>query len=185
VCDPSTGDCTTEPVSEGSSCDDDNACTGGDICIGGICGGTALNCNDDSDCTDDTCDRDTGCVNTPVTGDCDDGSACTSGDTCVDGTCTGTQLDCTALDGLCTNGVCDPATGECESESLADGSACDDGDGCTRGETCQTGVCTPAEDACQAASGCNCGPDGGGGLGAEWLPFLALLIGLRRPRLRG
>ncbi len=41
VCDATTGSCTAVPVMDGTSCDDTDACTTGDTCTGGVCGGTA------------------------------------------------------------------------------------------------------------------------------------------------
>lgn len=54
------------PLSEGSSCDDGNDCTGPDQCTAGVCQGS------------------------PLTGpSCDDGDPCTGGDTCTAGACAG------------------------------------------------------------------------------------------------
>jgi hypothetical protein len=41
--------------------------------------------------------------------------------------------------------MCDPATGECASMPMPDGSACDDGDACTAGDACSGGECVPGE----------------------------------------
>ncbi len=54
---------------EGSSCDDQNPCTSGDVCTGGVCGGAAV-------------------VNGTA---CDDGENCSWGDSCQTGTCTGSE----------------------------------------------------------------------------------------------
>ena len=65
------------------------------------------------------------------------------------GLCDG--VDCSALDGPCSRGTCDPATGACVREGMPEGTACDDGDPCTTGDvctdlTCQgtTRICLPA-----------------------------------------
>src|SRR6185369_861477 len=54
----------------GSSCDDDSVCTTSDHCNGGACVGGPLNCNDNSPCTNDTCDPVNGCGHNaaPATG---------------------------------------------------------------------------------------------------------------------
>ena len=79
-----------------AACDDDDACTDGDVCANGSCqSGAAVVCNDQNECTADTCASDSGCVYTPVA----NGTACgQAGWACVDGTCvecpniTGSQL---------------------------------------------------------------------------------------------
>lgn len=71
----------------GVSCDDGSACTEGDVCSAGTCGGTAIDCDDGNECTDDSCDPDTGCTNDPNTAACDDGTWCNGTDSCRDGLC--------------------------------------------------------------------------------------------------
>jgi len=123
----------------GSSCSDGNGCTGSDTCReGGICRGDFMNAGDS----------------------CDDGSLCTSGETCVDeaGTlvCQG-PTSCNDSN-PCTQDQCDESTGlcahppvSCEDGNSCTGDACDPVSGCTRtfvGGTCNDGdVCT-APDAC-------------------------------------
>jgi hypothetical protein len=61
VCDPSTGTCGVANV---APCDDDDACTVGDECLGGTCqAGSPKTCLDDGNaCTLDVCDpRDGSC----------------------------------------------------------------------------------------------------------------------------
>ncbi|MBN1653335.1 MAG: hypothetical protein JXA30_06115, partial [Deltaproteobacteria bacterium] len=86
------GDCcsaTCQYEANGSSCDDENACTQTDQCSGGACvGSNPLTCNDNNGCTDDSCDPDSGCVYTNNTATCgDDGNLCTD-DVCSEGACT-------------------------------------------------------------------------------------------------
>jgi cysteine-rich repeat protein len=71
----SDGDCcdsTCHLEPSGGGCDDDNACTTGDVCDGaGTCAGpTPLGCDDGNACTVDTCDPEAGCLNddAPATG---------------------------------------------------------------------------------------------------------------------
>jgi hypothetical protein len=135
TCDPAAGCVFTNNT---NPCDDGNACATGDTCGGGTCHpGTPIVCNDDNECTTDSCNAATGCVftnntngcndNNPCTDDscnpttgcvytnntsaCDDGSACTTGDTCGGGACVGgPALNCD--DGIaCTSDSCDPITG--------------------------------------------------------------------------
>jgi hypothetical protein len=73
-------------------CTDGNECTEADACTDGKCKGKttdeAVKCNDNNDCTKDTCDPIKGCQNAPQTSTkCDDSNACTVGDTCEAGVC--------------------------------------------------------------------------------------------------
>jgi hypothetical protein len=49
-CERKTGACTTPQSSEGKACDDGLACTTGDQCISGKCGGTTLACSASASC---------------------------------------------------------------------------------------------------------------------------------------
>ncbi len=119
TCDKVLG-CTHEKSAAMAPCDDKNACTSSDVCLGdadGTCRGSpGVDCGDDNPCTVDTCDVDVGCVHSGdgYTGACDDSDPCTSNDTClgdVAGTCgPGVLLRCS--DGsTCTRQACDPAVG--------------------------------------------------------------------------
>jgi hypothetical protein len=131
VCDPATGHCTNPAATDGTACNDDNACTTLDSCSSGQCvGGLPTDCNDGNLCTDDSCDPIAGCTHTNNTAPCSDGDACTNGDACVDGTCHGgSPLDCD--DGNpCTVDSCDPSGGcihrndpACTTDQLPDCSA--------------------------------------------------------------
>jgi len=89
-CDKEKGECVTEFASNGTPCDDKNACTGGDRCVSGKClGALEISCDDHEVCTDDSCDSGKGCVNTPNTAQCDDHDPCTYNDQCKDGKCIG------------------------------------------------------------------------------------------------
>ncbi len=123
-------------------CDDQDACTAGDLCGDGACGGVEIACNDNNPCTDDACDADAGCVFTPNVAPCDDQNACTAGDLCANGACSpGAALPCS--DGeICTDDACDPQTGCVFSVNTA---PCDDGDVCTTGDLCALGACVPGD----------------------------------------
>ena len=142
-----------------------NHCTANDTCdAGGNCvSGPAPNCDDNSICTDDSCDPAIGCVNdSSQLGDlcnnagndqcledfcdpilfcqtrpvnCDDSNACTD-DSCNSATgCVHTTHTCDD-NTVCTTDTCNPSTG-CVFTSIS----CDDGNCCTN-------------DACDAVTGC-------------------------------
>jgi cysteine-rich repeat protein len=102
-----------EILPDATDCNDADACTLNDTCLGGACVGADVACVPASDCEASTCDPDTGtCVVTPFDGDlCDDGDACTLVDRCRDGVCvSGPDAFCDDGD-ACTVDSCDPADG--------------------------------------------------------------------------
>lgn len=168
TCSPLTG-CVFEPLS--GPCDDGNACTNGDGCIGGSCvGGLPLSCEDSDLCTVDSCDQLVGCVNEsiPEGGDCNDGNACTEGENCVSGLCSGgNPPDCKGdSEEQCLVYLCDSVDGCVEPLNEANGVGCIDGLLCTAVDGCQSGVCVGLQDmncddgdpctvdACEEGSGC-------------------------------
>lgn len=123
----------------GTSCDDHDMCTEGDICLDGACiSGPLKNCDDANPCTDDSCDPKTGCVHVNNTATCDDHDMCTGPDLCTDGICTPgpVTVDCDD-ENLCTIDRCEPDTGECLHEAVicADKNPCTD-DYCEPSEGC-------------------------------------------------
>jgi hypothetical protein len=160
---------------EHADCDDGNVCNGVELCVGGECElGAPLDCDDGNLCTDDTCDPEDGCQNTPK--NCNDGVACTV-DTCDPdtGACVNTPDDSICDDGLfcngaetchptlgcqagtppdcddgvaCTEDSCDEATAQCV--NTPNDSFCDDGKYCTGIETCDPNL------GCQAGTPPNC-----------------------------
>ncbi len=73
VCDTLTGGVEQVPVTEGTACDDGDACTTMELCDGaGTCNGTDINtfeCTTDDDCFGAICDTDAGrcfCTHTPT-----------------------------------------------------------------------------------------------------------------------
>jgi MYXO-CTERM domain-containing protein len=154
-CDAVNG-CVNDPAPmAGMACDDGNACTMGSTCQAGSClGGSNISCDDNNECTADSCDTVNGCVNDAVAREgqsCDDGDLCSTMSACAAGTCQATaQVDCSGSSDACNTGVCDPASGNCRQEPVADNTGCDDGDGldCTAG-SCQSG-------SCQAQLGAGC-----------------------------
>ena len=98
-CDAGTGLCTAAtPVADGTGCDDTNAATTSDQCMGGTCVGVDLCdgvvCNNGDQCNaNGSCDVGTGLCTaaTPLAdgASCDDGNSTTSGDVCTTGVCAG------------------------------------------------------------------------------------------------
>lgn len=116
VCnDPSQG-CAKQPTNEGDTCDDANACTNGDTCHNGTCGGSAVACPlaVDQCHLPPACDPATGECSSPPAPDaipCNDHDACTSGDACRSGACaSGPTTNCDDGDD-CTDDTCAPAEG--------------------------------------------------------------------------
>jgi cysteine-rich repeat protein len=170
VCNPGTGVCSNPAATNGSACDDGNACTRTDTCQAGACvGSNPVVCTALDQCHGTgTCDPGTGvCSNPPVANGsaCNDGNACTQTDTCQAGACAGGDpVVCTALDQCHGAGTCNPGTGVCSNPAVANGSACDDGNACTLGDVCQAGICVggaplvcTALDQCHGAGTCNPG----------------------------
>lgn len=124
------------------NCDDGNPCNGLETCVNSQCQpGTPPDCDDGNVCTVDSCNPASGCVHTSNTIPCDDGNACTTGDTCGGGVCNpGTLLACND-NNICTDDLCDPATG-CyyipNTATCDDGSACTSNDHCVAPASCET-----------------------------------------------
>ena len=158
-----------------ASCDDNQACTTGDICSNGSCSGTAvtcefgscdtstgqcpgdpcanMNCDDSNPCTDDTC-VDGACVNTNNTASCNDNQACTTGDICSNGSCSGAAV-------TCEFGSCDTSTGQCPGDPCANKN-CNDNNPCTDDScdpTSGTAVCVNAPNTmpCNDGDACTTG----------------------------
>jgi len=94
----------------GVACDDEDACTDGDLCQGGSCiPGFTKVCDDGDICTADTCDSTTGdCVFDASAADgspCNDGDRCTFPDLCTAGGCAGTYDE--SIMGCGTGDNCD------------------------------------------------------------------------------
>jgi hypothetical protein len=147
------------------TCDDGNACTKDDQCLGGACGSLAkAPCEDNNPCTTDACDPKVGCSHTPEDKQaCDDGNPCTVADACLQDKCkAGAERVCDDKN-VCTDDSCDKTVG-CVF-SPASGS-CDDGNACTQGDACLGGECQPGsdvscddgnpctQDSCAKATGC-------------------------------
>ena len=115
-CDAVTGECMHTNAKNGTSCDDSKPCTVKDVCTDGVCGGTDKDCNDDNECTKDSCIPILGglCSNQPLTGEsCDDADKCTTDDVCSkSGICGGDAVVCNDYN-PCTDDSCDADSGDC------------------------------------------------------------------------
>lgn len=156
VCNPSSGICQQQPITDGSSCSDGKYCTTGDQCQSGVCVGSVERVCDQPPAG--PCWAAVGqcsvsqdqCVYTPLSSgsSCSDGNACNGAETCDGaGTCqSGSAPSCSlgSQDPQCNVAVCDPALG-CITQPLgdscnADSSVCTQGDSCVI-ETGNIGVC--------------------------------------------
>jgi hypothetical protein len=178
VCNPESGFCTNPVKSNGTGCNDSNACTTGETCQAGVCGsGTATVCTALDQChVAGSCNPGNGQCTNPNKADnsgCNDGNACTQTDTCQGGVCSGASPVVCPAPGQCkVIGTCNPANGTCSAATNAgDGSSCNDGDLCTQTDSCMGGTCVGANpktcsggDTCNSGSTCNpqTGSCGGG-----------------------
>ena len=167
ACNTTTGVCSNVAKSNGTACNDANACTRADTCQSGVCtGANPVVCTASDSChTVGTCAPATGLCSNPTKSNgasCNDGNGCTQTDTCQSGTCTGSNpVVCTASDQCHTVGTCNSTTGVCSNPAKSNGTTCDDASACTPTDTCQSGVCTgsnpvvcPASDQCHTST-CN------------------------------
>jgi len=150
ICLPLTGQCSMQNTLDGTTCSDASVCTLGDKCQSGSCVGTPITCADSNPCSDDLCDKVTGCYFSPNTAPCDDKNACTKEDTCFEGHCAGITLSCD--DGnVCTYDRCKPVGGCYYIDNML---ACNDQTSCTTGDTCSGGKCIGQEVVCDDLNQC-------------------------------
>lgn len=149
-CNPLVGCIHNSTMAIGLSCDDADLCTENDQCtLGGICAGIPVSCNDENECTLDSC-QDNDCVFTPITGTgCDDSNACTFNDTCVQGLCLGIPVNCNDLN-QCTTDVC--INGTCS--HFPNTNPCDDLNACTTNDICQDFACSGTLISCDDSNEC-------------------------------
>lgn len=148
-CVPTSGLCVPQAMLDGTACNDGNACTQNDSCMGGVCLGPPVACDDANPCTDDACDPLNGCESTNNTNVCDDGDPCTMNDTCATGACSGaadpactcnTDADCVDDGDLC-NGVPSCVSNQCTINPATIVS-------CTTTNPCEVASCEPVTGAC-------------------------------------
>ena len=151
-CDPATGLCHAEPVTDGRPCSLDDPCRKAPACAGGFCVGTEVSCDDGNGCTTDGCIPGLGCASKAIEGPCDDGDPCTTGDACNGGACIGTPGSCDDHQ-PCTKDECVTGTG-CVRTNVQDGTSCDDLNACTSGDACTHGACVGAAAVCTDGNVC-------------------------------
>ncbi|MSQ82984.1 MAG: hypothetical protein EXR77_08730 [Myxococcales bacterium] len=154
VCDPGFS-VTSWKLLNGTACSDGSACTQFDMCGGGKCAGSVVDCVDKNTCTSDSCDPAKGCVFAPMEGECTDKNACTINDLCLNGKCTGTAVVAAMCDDKnpCTTESCAQAFG---CTSAPNTKPCDDGDPCTKFDACTAGKCIPGTIICPCAGDQDC-----------------------------
>ena len=162
TCDSLTGQCSTPtPKNNGTSCDDNNACTQLDICVSGVCTGeNPVICSALDQCHDvGVCDTTSGVCTQPYLQDgtpCNDNNLCTQTDVCTYGTCNGTNpVICSASDQCHEPGVCDSTTGVCSNPNSNEGKNCSDGYLCSQDDQCHSGICIGTDVICTALDQCH------------------------------
>ena len=151
TCIAATGKCAMQAQNELKACDDGNSCIAGDKCSNGQCVAAASTCScqsnadcaksEDGDLCNGTlyCDQTLHCAVNPATV-----VSCPSG-----------------FDTVCSQNVCQKATGKCAVVGLPDGITCDaDGSPCTPNDTCKSGVCKSDTNVCACQQDADCQDDG-------------------------
>ena len=163
-CNEQIGKCIYDSL-DGDSCSDDSSCTKSDVCYKGVCKGDEVICDDQNPCTQNSCNKVTGCFFQDLDKiPCDDGDVCTKTDQCQKGKCLGITNQCDD-NNSCTSDSCNDQTGECVNTPL-DTKPCDDGNACTEGDQCTKDKCVSGKypncsdgnvctlDVCDKAIGC-------------------------------
>jgi hypothetical protein len=147
-CDPTSGQCVTTPAHDDAPCLDLDACTTGEVCAAGQCGGgESRACDDLNPCTADFCASDLGCLHQNLDAACDDGNPCTKGEYCQAGMCLTADASVCNDHNACTDDLCD-AGGGCQ--FVNNEQPCDDGNPCSGPDVCAAGACRGGGDVCGA-----------------------------------
>ena len=94
-CHQPTGQCVLADFPDGTPCKPRSECEKPEgVCKAGECVGDAVVCDDGNVCTDDSCDKDLGCLFVDNQAPCDDGTDCTLVDNCLNGECMGSDNQC-------------------------------------------------------------------------------------------
>ena len=141
VCDSAApSEASTAP--DDAPCDDADPCTETDLCQTGVCIGQAVDCDDQLECTADSCN--------PTSGECDHDL---SEDWCLlDGTCHAADTTPEGKDALCL--VCAPATATDQWTATNEELACDDLSVCSAESQCQAGECVAVGPLCDDGNEC-------------------------------
>ncbi len=148
TCQPTASTTQYSNVSNGTSCNDGNACTTSDACQGGTCIGNPVVCTATDQChAAGMCVQGTGLCTNPSAPDgttCTGTNLCNQTYACTGGACTGSNpVVCTAAGQCQVAGTCNPGTGACSSSTSApNGTPCNDGNGCTTNDSCTGGTCS-------------------------------------------
>lgn len=158
-CDELAKQCNTTIITVGAACNDGDACTQNTTCssAGDCNAGSAIDCDDGSECTSTDCDPAIGCTYAPLEDSpCSDDFFCTIGELCTSfGSCEGVA-NCSDSN-PCTTDSCDELAASC-SNVITPAAGCNDGNPCTSADTCSvSGVCTGSP----VANGTSCGSAGG------------------------
>lgn len=137
-CDSASDSCIHQPAS--AMCNNQIHCDGSEVCdpVAGCLPGAAPDCDDEVDCTIDTCDEaNDACRHEVDDSFCDDGVFCNGVERCGPVGCAGGTPPCTASQ------VCDEAASSCitQSEGCHDHADCEDGNDCTD-HRCEDGQCS-------------------------------------------
>ncbi len=134
---PTSFECR-ERVLDGKSCDDGNACTTQDKCVGETCQGTPYSCDDYAPCTVDTCLGDGGCSYSVAENYCEipEGSK-----NCVPSDEVNPHNECLA---------CLPDQSQTSWSPRPLSTGCDDENACTIGDHCENGECKGTPLKCEA-----------------------------------
>ncbi|HAN31608.1 MAG TPA: hypothetical protein DCQ06_08440, partial [Myxococcales bacterium] len=151
ICQPSTGLCIAEALTDGTKCDDGDACTQDDACKTGSCIGkdAKCECKNDSDCA--ALEDNNLCNGTLVCDTSKPGAFQCKVNPSTVVTC-GQSKDTT-----CSKNTCSPASGTCSMKSVSDATSCDDGDLCTKNDQCKSGVCAAGTSTCECNKDADCG----------------------------
>lgn len=132
-----------------SDCDDSLFCNGKETCVEGFCEtieGSIPCPGSDNKCEENSCDEAAkSCILSPLP----DGSFCDTPENlcvgsrqCQNGKCIDMNIkDCSALDSECSEGSCNPDTGECVLIAVNEGNSCSSGKICVQNEKCVEGFC--------------------------------------------
>lgn len=144
-----SGACTLTNIAENSACDDDNACTEGDVCQSGACksGVDKCACKQDADCL--VKGKDEPCAGTLY---CDVAAKQCKPNPATKPFCS--QYNDTA----CRKNRCDAKTGKCAWHNVAISTYCGDDDNkCTAQDKCDgKGACQPSDGICTCSLDADC-----------------------------
>src|SRR5207249_2676527 len=147
---------TAEETAGYNASQSDGACDNGLASSGAQSGSIPLcpPCNDNNNCTTESCNADSGQCQTTSTVTCHDNNACTT-ESCntATGQCQTTSTTTCNDSNACTTESCNTATGQCQTTSTT---TCNDSNACTT-ESCNTstGQCqTTSTTTCNDSNGC-------------------------------